>query len=45
MIEVWYIKIVVSEHQGAISAVDEALQLINSLINGNIAFTEKATIH
>ncbi|CAD8200705.1 unnamed protein product [Paramecium octaurelia] len=35
----------VSEHQGAISAVDEALQLINSLINGNVAFSEKATIH
>ncbi|CAD8195319.1 unnamed protein product [Paramecium pentaurelia] len=35
----------VSEHQSAINAVDEALQLINSLINGNIAFTEKATIH
>lgn len=34
-----------SEHQAAISAVDESLQLIGSLLNGNIALSEKRQLH
>jgi hypothetical protein len=44
MIEVtmtfWFRIILVKEHQLAISAVDEALQLTAGLLNGNVALAE-----
>ncbi|CAD8115476.1 unnamed protein product [Paramecium sonneborni] len=38
-------QLLLSKHQSANSAVDEALQLINSKINANIVFSEKAPIY